>query len=123
MSNERILVVIKRVGCKPTAELVSPRLEALQAIVGGYIQAIGRLQIPAAPDGSIVDVQLYSNEETDELPPNFVHPSGDVIAGDVVWIAADKCGNEISIPDDVLPSVLAFTEAFSPQTDAEEVAS
>lgn len=119
--SERIRVVVKRVGCQPSIELVTPTLEALQAIVGGFIESCGSIQI--LTEAQRLVLTLYANDEPYQLPPNFQHPNGCVIVGDVVYVACDDRGNEVSIPEDHAQIIAAHVASYSPPTDREDRAS
>lgn len=90
---------------------IAPTLDALQAVVGGYIECV------TMDDGQW---HLYCNEEgkLDGLPINvsataFAHhmgwPRGDVLVGRVILLGNGRDGEEADLPASVLKAWQDFT--------------
>ena len=85
----KIRILVVRVGQPAVVEEHPRSLEAMQGIVGGYIESV------AMGDG----IFMTCNEEgkLQGLPPNFALP-GDVIVGDVFFCRVED-GDEASLTD------------------------
>ena len=83
MKKEQISVIIKTPNSRPFKALIDNELEALQAIVGGYIEIL-----PVCSDKK--EVLLIVNEEGKimNLPYNFM-TEYDFIAGTAIFCGAD----------------------------------
>ena len=97
MKPKQIKIVFVAVGESPVVMVMENKLEAMQKLVGGYIEI---LEIAEGLD-------LVCNEEgkLDGLKPNHV-VGDDIIVGDFFVTRVDyKTGEHISITDDDLDTV------------------
>lgn len=83
-------VIIKEVGESPRIEEIENTLQALQKLVGGYIETVTLHN----------DVVLICNEEgkLQGLPQNF-GIGGDVIVGTAVFVSHNREGDFIDLND------------------------
>ena len=89
-TSAKIQVLVVRVGEPAVVEELPRSLEAMQGLVGGYIESV------ALGDG----IYMTCNEEgkLQGLAPNFALP-GDVIVGNVFFCRINSEGDEASLTD------------------------
>lgn len=89
MSSGTIRVIVKEPTKEPEVREVRNSLPALQAIVGGYIEAINL-------DGTLL---LLCNEEgaLSPLPPNILLAAYGTIRGNVIVTKANREGDFVSL--------------------------
>jgi Domain of unknown function (DUF3846) len=82
------IILLVRVGQEPVVRDIPPGLEAVQKLVGGYIEHLGLTS----------EVGLFCNDSgmIDRLPPN-AYVKGNVICGDFYISRSDVEGNEIDL--------------------------
>lgn len=76
-AKKEIRVIYKRVGFDPVEVTVPNELEALQILVGGYIETV--------PFASGAIMLVDEEGKLDGRPVNFPY-KGDLICGSVVWV-------------------------------------
>lgn len=106
MKNNKIRVLIKRVGQPASVEEIENTLDALQEIVGGDIEIPYN---PDLPEG----VQLVCNEEgkyADDPQPNIYWGDSDVIYGDMFFMSHNKKGEAISLTEQQIEQAKQFAE-------------
>lgn len=111
MKNDKIKVLVKRVGQPATVEVIENTLNAKQAIVGGYIE------IPYNPEFS-EGLDIVINEEgkySDDPRPNVYWGDTDVIYGDIFFVGA-RDGEHISIT----PKQIEEATNFIAENDASD---
>lgn len=84
----KIKIVVKEVGKKRLIKEITSDLKILQEIVGGHLEMVRIAE----------GVAMIVNEEgkLEGLTPNFVAPF-DIIVGNVLFIAYDEHGNNVSL--------------------------
>jgi hypothetical protein len=99
MKKEKFIRVLTcKIGEMPQVEVIENTLANLQKFVGGYIELI-----------YVEGVALLINEEgkIQNLKPNFILSSYDVIVGNVLFIGSAN-GDFASVSDDEILTVIAY---------------
>lgn len=88
-----IKVIVVKAGDRPKVQEIASTLEAMQSVVGGYIEC---LQLDTEDD---VGVDLWCNEEglISDLPPNRLTDGGTIIHGDFFIAASNEEGETIGL--------------------------
>lgn len=91
MKDKKIRVVVKNAGQPAEEKEIENSLEALQEIVGGYIEITSTLKLRG------IDVVCNEEGKFMDLLPNIHWNEGDVIFGNVVFLAHNEEGDAISL--------------------------
>lgn len=97
METNKIRVLVVRVGQPAAVEEHHLTLEAMQRLVGGYVESV--------PLGDGIFLSCHEEGKLQGLPPNFSLP-GDVIVGDVFFCRI-KGGDEASLTDNDIKRIRA----------------
>lgn len=102
MKEDKIKVLIKRVGEPPIVKYIENDLRAMQEIVGGMIE------LPPMPD--MPGVSLCCNEEgkLENLPANIHWGDRDIICGDFFIVSHNDEGESISLTDKEIEQATKF---------------
>lgn len=105
----KITVIVCRVGELPHVEQMKPDLAAMQAMVGGYIEAV---RLEGAYGGGGVD--LYCDEEflLKSYQPNRMIRADLVIHGDFFIAAHDAEGDTVGLDEAQLAKWLAVASGW-----------
>jgi hypothetical protein len=109
MKEERISILVRRVGQEPAVETITNHLTAMQEIVGGNIE------MPFNPD--LPDLQIVCNEDGKflaDVKPNVHWGDLDVIFGDIFFVGTNKYGESVSIT----PEQIKQAKKFIAENDA-----
>lgn len=92
----QIRVVVAEPGKDPRVVMIEDTLEALQALVGGMIEAVRDRPLNA------IGAHLYVNEEglLQGLAPNRYTVGGGVLVGPIVVSKVDHAGEEIGLTEE-----------------------
>lgn len=106
----KIRVIVIRPGKAPTVEEIADSIEALQALVGGYVELV---HVPTA--AGYVDMYFNEDGKRDRLPPNrYVAPLDDIVLGTIVVASARVTpdGGMVSFGDDEIARLLPVVSAW-----------
>jgi hypothetical protein len=109
-NNVRVVIIPADATKRVTFTSIDDSLRSQQAVVGGYVEAVGRgLDWVAYADEEGKTTQKpYNQRATHAMTFMAGHNPGDPIVGDVLVTGVDKNGVTVNIPNSIAGKVLDF---------------